>query len=89
MNMQPCQKIKNVIHDIFFHLAKYRWGVGTSPGLDDVIAFRDKSHTVTNTCHNFKTEVLKHNTKYFSTLTAYNGGHARKNITVSSDGGKL
>ncbi|XP_070562332.1 uncharacterized protein [Ptychodera flava] len=63
---------------------KYVWGVGTSPFSDDVSPFQEYHHQAYAACN--ESVSLEHNTKYFSTLTAYNAGHKILTTTVSSNG---
>ncbi|XP_078621329.1 uncharacterized protein LOC144887805 [Branchiostoma floridae x Branchiostoma japonicum] len=65
-------------------IADYLWGVGTSPGDDDVVEFRRLGHTVFLECD--RSVNLMHNTRYFSTLVAYNRGHKRLNVSANSEG---
>ncbi|XP_077992165.1 uncharacterized protein LOC144446291 [Glandiceps talaboti] len=65
-------------------ISKYRWGVGTSPGSDDVIGFHDVQHTEYVQCRDDVN--LTHNTMYYSTLYAFNAGHKRLNVSVWSNG---
>ena len=64
----------------------YSIGVGTSPGLDDVVEFVNVSSDTFSFCaDNLE---LKHKETYYSTVVAYNGGHKELSVNASSDGGR-
>ncbi|XP_078620549.1 uncharacterized protein LOC144887293 isoform X2 [Branchiostoma floridae x Branchiostoma japonicum] len=65
-------------------IADYLWGVGTSPGDDDVVAFKRLGHTVFLECD--RSVNLTHNAKYYSTLFAFNRGHKRLNVSATTTG---
>ncbi|XP_078660674.1 uncharacterized protein LOC144905141 [Branchiostoma floridae x Branchiostoma belcheri] len=65
-------------------IADYLWGVGTSPGEDDVVEFKRLNHFVFLHCDNSVN--LTHNATYYSTLYAFNRGHKRLNVSANSEG---
>ncbi|CAH1249045.1 SELE [Branchiostoma lanceolatum] len=65
-------------------IADYLWGVGTSPGDDDVVEFKRLGHTVFLECD--RSVNLTHNETYYSTLFAFNRGHKRLNVSASTTG---
>ncbi|XP_019614832.1 PREDICTED: uncharacterized protein LOC109462715, partial [Branchiostoma belcheri] len=65
-------------------IADYLWGVGTSPGDDDVVEFKRLRHFVFLHCDNSVN--LTHNATYYSTLYAFNRGHKRLNVSANSEG---
>ncbi|KAI8510725.1 hypothetical protein Bbelb_116410, partial [Branchiostoma belcheri] len=72
-------------HDEESGIAYYLWGVGTIPDADDIVPFEVISHSSFSSCKQLSTPLL-HNTTYYSTLVALNGGHKHLNVSVSSDG---
>ncbi|KAI8514390.1 hypothetical protein Bbelb_087140 [Branchiostoma belcheri] len=65
-------------------IADYLWGVGTSPGDDNVVEFKRLRHFVFLQCDNSVN--LAHNATYYSTLYAFNRGHKRLNVSANSEG---
>ncbi|KAK7113965.1 hypothetical protein V1264_000110 [Littorina saxatilis] len=66
------------------HIQKYVWGVGSTAGQDDVIAFRELSAHDHHACASEL--VLTHNATYFSTIIAFNKALNQKIVNASSDG---
>lgn len=69
-----------------FKYFSFRWGIGTKPGLDNVMTFRNFPHTTIHSCAEI---TLKHNTKYYSTLIVFNAALNSKDSNSSSNGGEL
>ena len=67
-------------------ISHYEWGIGTQPGLTDIISPVELSHSLHKYCSRV---TLQHNVKYFATLVAYHGGNDKLNVTVSSNGGEI
>ncbi|XP_061188852.1 uncharacterized protein LOC133197029 [Saccostrea echinata] len=61
----------------------FRWGVGTLPGKDNVVAFYNISH---NTRHSCSDVVLQHNTRYYSTVIVFNAALNSKDSNSTSNG---
>ncbi|XP_078573994.1 uncharacterized protein LOC144860567 isoform X3 [Branchiostoma floridae x Branchiostoma japonicum] len=72
-------------HDEESGIGFYLWGVGTTAGVDDIVPFHELPHTQHSACAELN-QTLQHGGTYYSTLVAFNLGHARKNVSVSSDG---
>ncbi|XP_078575736.1 uncharacterized protein LOC144861641 [Branchiostoma floridae x Branchiostoma japonicum] len=72
-------------HDEESGIGFYMWGVGTAVDIDDVVPFHELPHTQHAACAELN-QTLQHGRTYYSTLVAFNLGHARKNVSVSSDG---
>lgn len=68
---------------LYLHFS-FRWGIGTKPEADNVMAFRNFSHNTRHACVDI---VLQHNTKYYSTLIVFNAALNSKDSNSSSDGG--
>ncbi|XP_078658230.1 uncharacterized protein LOC144903713 [Branchiostoma floridae x Branchiostoma belcheri] len=66
-------------------LGFYWWGVGTEIGVVDTVPFRELPHTQHAACSGLN-QTLLHGVTYYTTLVAFNLGHAMKNVSVSSDG---
>ncbi|XP_070204336.1 uncharacterized protein [Littorina saxatilis] len=66
------------------HIHSYLWGVGRTPGADNVVSFTRLSRTDRHTCVTDLT--LVHNVRYFSTIVAFNNALNQKSVNVSSDG---
>ena len=64
----------------------YHVGVGSGPDKDDVVAFTTVEYTAASHC--FETLQLTHNSIYYVTVFAFNGGHVEKNSSSHSDGGE-
>ena len=60
--------------------------VGTSAGSDNIVPSTNMSYTVTSYCKDGLH--LQHKTVYFASVTAFNGGHNERAVTVNSDGGR-
>ncbi|XP_066298079.1 uncharacterized protein [Branchiostoma lanceolatum] len=73
------------LHDEESGIGFYLWGVGTSVGADDIVSFHELPHTQHAACAELN-RTLQHGGTYYSTLVAFNLGHAAKNVSVSSDG---
>lgn len=74
-------KERFITQDLLF---SFRWGIGTKPEVDNVMAFRNFSHNTRHACVDI---VLQHNTKYYSTLIVFNAALNSKDANSSSDGG--
>ncbi|XP_061168902.1 uncharacterized protein LOC133178171 [Saccostrea echinata] len=61
----------------------FRWGIGTFPGKDDIMNFRNFSH---NTRHSCVEIALQHNTQYYSTVIVYNAALNSKDSNGTSNG---
>ncbi|XP_078658229.1 uncharacterized protein LOC144903712 [Branchiostoma floridae x Branchiostoma belcheri] len=72
-------------HDEESGIGFYWWGVGTEIGVVDIVPFRELPHTQHAACAGLN-QTLRHGVTYYSTLVAFNLGHAMKNVSVSSDG---
>lgn len=70
-------------HDPESGIDHVRWGIGTDPGADNVMVFRTFSHNTISAC---VSTVLKHNTKYYSTLIVFNAALNSKHSKSSSNG---
>ncbi|KAK3092476.1 hypothetical protein FSP39_003379 [Pinctada imbricata] len=73
----------NTFYDPESGILRFRWGVGTKPGIDDVMPFHRYNHNIRHACFNV---LLAHNTTYFSTVIAFNGALNTKHSNSSSDG---
>ena len=62
-----------------------RVGMGSAPGLTDVVALQEVSYTAKEIC--FQTSLV-HSHTYYSTVVVYNRGHKQLSVNDSSDGGK-
>ncbi|OWF48074.1 Delta-like protein 1 [Mizuhopecten yessoensis] len=62
----------------------YLWGVGTTPGVDDVVKYHNLTHHYKRSCVGDLT--LLHNTTYYSTVKAYNAALNSKGSSGTSDG---
>ncbi|KAL3857351.1 hypothetical protein ACJMK2_012027 [Sinanodonta woodiana] len=62
---------------------QFIWGVGTAPGKDNIIPYRNLSSTTKRSCHAAE---LKHNVTYYSTIIAYNDALNAKMCNSSSNG---
>lgn len=63
--------------------SSYDWGVGLTPGKDDVVRFRTLSSYDKQSCVHVQ---LEHNVTYFSTVVANNKALNQKSANASSDG---
>ncbi|KAI8485273.1 hypothetical protein Bbelb_370200 [Branchiostoma belcheri] len=72
-------------HDEESGIGFYLWGVGTATDIDDIVQFHELPHTQHAACSELN-QTLQHGVTYYSTLVAFNLGHAMKNVSVSSDG---
>ncbi|XP_019624877.1 PREDICTED: uncharacterized protein LOC109470382 isoform X2 [Branchiostoma belcheri] len=72
-------------HDEESGIGFYLWGVGTATDVDDMVQFHELPHTQHAACAELN-QTLQHGVTYYSTLVAFNLGHAMKNVSVSSDG---
>ncbi|XP_076452271.1 uncharacterized protein LOC143287914 [Babylonia areolata] len=70
-------------HDPDSYIESYDWGVGLSPGQDDVVQFHTLSGYDKQACVQV---TLQHNVTYFSTVVANNKALNRKSANASSDG---
>ncbi|XP_067664253.1 uncharacterized protein [Haliotis asinina] len=61
----------------------YMWGVGTKPGRDDIVKFRDEDRIIHDDC---ATVSLSHNTTYYSTIVAFNGALNMMRVNTTSNG---
>ena len=76
-----------VTFDGFHGAVSYSWAVGTTPGVSDIIAFRDLTPSESQSKRACRDELsLADNTVYYSTITATNIVGLTQ--TVSSDGGQ-
>ncbi|XP_019642103.1 PREDICTED: uncharacterized protein LOC109483513 [Branchiostoma belcheri] len=73
-------------HDEESGIGFYWWGVGTEIGTVDTLPFRELPHTQHAACAELN-QTLQHGVTYYTTLVAFNLGHAMKNVSVYSDGG--
>ena len=64
---------------------RYLWGVGTRPGVDDIVKFKNLTQYDKSDC---AAATLVHNKTYYSTVFAYNNALNSKAANASSDGGK-
>ncbi|XP_062598765.1 uncharacterized protein LOC134260192, partial [Saccostrea cucullata] len=64
-------------------IEEYHWGVGSFPGLDDIVAMETLSRGTKNKC-SFAN--LAHNTTYYSVIEAKNSALNSKTIKQSSNG---
>ncbi|KAI6655616.1 hypothetical protein LOD99_2114 [Oopsacas minuta] len=80
-----CAKWKNFF-DPQSGVSAYRWGVGTAPGMSNIVAFtEDLPSDQNDICRDGLT--LQHNTTYYSTIIAFNADtHQPKNSSASSNG---
>ena len=80
-----CAKWRNFF-DPQSGITAYRWGVGTAPGMSDIITFtEDLPPDQNDICRDGLT--LQHNTTYYSTVIAFNADtHQPKNSSASSNG---
>ncbi|KAK3589126.1 hypothetical protein CHS0354_017092 [Potamilus streckersoni] len=62
---------------------QFIWGVGTAPGKDNVLAYRNLSSTTKRSCDAAE---LKHNVTYYSTIIAYNDALNAKRCNSASNG---
>ncbi|XP_069134862.1 uncharacterized protein [Argopecten irradians] len=60
------------------------WGVGTSPGKDNIVTFHNLTHHFKRSC--VEDLALIHNTTYYSTVKAYNAAINSKGNSTTSDG---
>ncbi|XP_069134676.1 uncharacterized protein [Argopecten irradians] len=60
------------------------WGVGTSPGEDNIVTFHNLTHHFKRSCVQDLTMI--HNTTYYSTVKAYNAALNSKGVSATSDG---
>lgn len=63
---------------------RYRWGVGSSPGLDDILAMKLFHRSVKAAC---APVVLVHNKTYYSVVEAKNSALNAKSVQKTSNGG--
>ena len=63
--------------------SSYDWGVGLTPGKDDVVRFHTLSSYDKQSCVHVQ---LEHNVTYFSTVVANNKALNQKSANASSDG---
>ncbi|XP_061168901.1 uncharacterized protein LOC133178169 [Saccostrea echinata] len=61
----------------------FRWGIGTIPGKDNIMNFRNFSHNTRHSCIDI---ALRHNTRYFSTVIVFNGALNSKDSNSTSNG---
>ena len=64
-------------------MSSYFWGVGLTPGKDDVVPFHKLDSYTKQSCVNV---TLQHNVTYFSTVVADNKALNTKSANASSDG---
>ena len=64
----------------------FLWGVGLTPGKDDVVEFRNLTKFDKESCVDVQ---LRHNVTYFSTVIAFNMALNQKAVNASSNGGKV
>ncbi|XP_078585864.1 uncharacterized protein LOC144867675 [Branchiostoma floridae x Branchiostoma japonicum] len=72
-------------HDEESGIGFYMWGVGTAVDVDDIVQYQEIPHTQHAACAELN-DTLQHGITYYSTLVAFNLGHATKNVSASSDG---
>ncbi|KAL8573311.1 hypothetical protein ACOMHN_032773 [Nucella lapillus] len=72
-----------LFHDPDSHIKSFHWGVGSSPGKDDVVPFHSLSADTKQAC---RQAPLRHNVTYFSTIVADNKALNTKSANASSDG---
>ncbi|XP_069118473.1 uncharacterized protein [Argopecten irradians] len=65
-------------------IAKFKWGVGTKGGRDDIVQFRNLTHHEKHVCSTGLS--LEHNMTYFSTVFAYNSALNQKVVNGFSNG---
>ncbi|XP_069118468.1 uncharacterized protein [Argopecten irradians] len=65
-------------------IAKFKWGLGTRGGRDDIVQFRNLTHHEKHICSTGLS--LEHNRTYFSTVFAYNSALNQKTVNGSSNG---
>ena len=64
---------------------RFIWGVGTSPGIDDIVQFKNLTQYDKSSC---SPAIMEHNQTYYSTVFAYNNALNSKVTNASSDGGE-
>ena len=64
-------------------MCSYYWGVGLTPGKDDVVPFHKLDSYTKQSCVNV---TLQHNATYSSTVAADNKALNTKSVNASSDG---
>lgn len=69
----------------YYYFIRFRWGIGTAPGGENIMAFRNFSHNTRHVCAKLS---LQHNTKYYSTVIVFNGALNSKDSNSTSNGGK-
>lgn len=67
-----------------FLLYRFQWGIGTTLGKDNVMAFRNLSHNTRYACADI---ALRHNTTYYSTVIVFNAALNSKSANSTSNGG--
>ena len=69
-------------------LFRYKWGVGLSTGVDNIVPFRNKtfSRDIKESCAELQ---LQHNTTYYSTIIAKNSALNPRTVKGYSNGGKM
>ncbi|XP_033731540.1 uncharacterized protein LOC117321183 [Pecten maximus] len=65
-------------------ISKFKWGVGTTDGRDDIVSFRNLTHHEKHVCSTGLN--LQHNMTYISTVFAYNSALNQKFVNASSNG---
>ncbi len=73
-------------HDPNSGISLYEWGVGSEPGVMDILGPISVSHTKHACCGRV---TVQHNVAYYNVLVAYHGGSDMLNVTGSSNGGTL
>lgn len=68
----------------FFCSYRFQWGIGTTSGKDNVMAFRNLSHNTRYACADID---LRHNTTYYSTVIVFNAALNSKSANSTSNGG--
>ncbi|XP_021370398.1 uncharacterized protein LOC110461300 [Mizuhopecten yessoensis] len=65
-------------------ISKFKWGVGTTSGQDNIVSFRNLTHHEKHVCSSGVS--LHHNKTYFYTVFAYNSALNQKFVNTSSNG---
>ncbi len=60
-------------------------GVGSAPGLTNVVAFRKVPYKAKEVCFR---ATLVHSSSYYSTIVVYNQGHKQLSVNDTSNGGE-
>ncbi|XP_035662464.1 uncharacterized protein LOC118406510 [Branchiostoma floridae] len=66
----------------------YWWGVGTTPGETDLMAFESVDTRTHQACANLATPLV-HMSKYYTTVVAVHGGYRGMNVSVTSNGSQV